>query len=77
MRILAALDSTLQYGAVKSLRETFGFIQSDLGGELYFNKGCMLMKEEWSAVTEGASVEYVMGENEKGEIADSVRLTQD
>ena len=77
IRNVATFDSSPHYGVVKRKQETFGFIQTDSGSELFFHKGGMLSNSEWAAVTEGTRVEFVMGENEKGPIADRVCRAQD
>lgn len=55
-----------QYG------RNYAFLNSDVHGELYFNRNTMINKSEWTNIDNDIKLEYSLGSNAQGECATDV-----
>jgi len=65
-----------RYGIVKNVLSRFGFIRTESGAELFFHRNSMVCPSDWNRIDAGVRVQFEMGVNAKGPVAEKVQLRE-
>lgn len=69
------LSSEREHGSVKAIKQGFGFIAPDTGGDDVFFSYADLADIEFAELQIGDRVEYTLGRNDRGFVAKDVRVS--